>query len=115
MGVMKMRRVSAEILAERIHEQPTEAQVDEAYHLINRLARLAHDNEMRCERDNDERFWRGDRLQREHERWSDRWMERAEEIEGLFGKYGCKVTWPGIYPTVDDIETGRNVIFTDVF
>lgn len=115
MGKRIMRRLSAETLAARIYEHPTENQVDEAYHLINRLARLAHDNETRCERDNDERFWRGDYLQRKHERFTDRWMERAEEIEGLFAKYGCEVTWPGIYPTVDDIETGRNVIFTDVF
>lgn len=115
MGKRYMRWVSARILAERIYEDPTGQQLDDAYHLINRLARLAHDNETRCERDNDERFWRGDRLQKAHERFSDRWCERADEIEGLFAKYKCKVEWPGIYPTVDDIETGRNVLFTDIF
>ena len=115
MGKRKMRRVSAEILAERVCDNPSEEQIDKAYHLINRLACLAHDNEVRATRDNDERYWRGDRLQRKHERFTDRWIERAEEIDGLFAEYGCKVTWPGIYPTVDCIETGRNVIFTDVF
>lgn len=115
MGKRKMRWTSAHILAERIYDVPTDEQVDEAYHLINRLAKLAHDNEVRCERDNDERYWRGDWLQKKHERWTDRYCERADEIEGLFAKYGCKVEWPGVYPTVDDIETGRNVIFTDVF
>ena len=115
MSKRKMRRISAEMLAERVYEHPSVEQVDEAYHLINRLAKLAHDNETNTVRDNDERFWRGDRLQLMHERNTDRWMERAKEINGLFAKYGCKVTWPGIYPTVDDIETGGNVIFTDVF
>lgn len=115
MGKRKMRWVAAEMLAERVNESPTEEQVEKAYHLINRLAVLAHDNEVRVERDNDEFYWRGDRFQRMHERFTDRWMERAEEIEGLFGEYKCKVTWPGIYPTVDCIETGRSVIFTDVF
>lgn len=115
MGKMKMRRVSAEILAERIYERPTEEQIAEAYHLINRLACLAHDNETRVERDNDARYWQGDRFQRMHERFTDRWIERAKEIGALFEKYGCKVTWPGVYPTVDCIETGRNVISTDVF
>lgn len=115
MGTRKCRKVAAERLAERIYDNPTEQQIDEAYHLINRLACLAHDNERRSERDNDATYWQGDWRQREHERFTDRWMERAEEIEGLFAKYKCKVEWPGIYPTVDDINTGCNVIFTDVF
>ena len=114
-NIRKMRWISAEMLAERVNENPTDEQVEKAYHLINRLACLAHENETNTERDNDAFYWNGDRFQRMHERNVERWMERAEEIDALFGEYGCKVTWPGIYPTVDCIETGRNVIFTDVF
>ena len=121
MGKRAIRWKAAEALAMRKQErsgkspESTYEEVEKAYHLVNRLARLAHDNETRCERDNDIRYWQGDRLQRRHEKFTERWLERADEIESAFGEYGCHVSWPGIYPVVEDAQTRSCVIFTDAF
>lgn len=100
------RRKMAERLARRIADEPTDEQVDEAYTLVNRLCRLASDNERNTERDNDARWWQGDRFQRMHERNSARWAEREKEIRALFGKYGCHIDWPGVYPCINADEGG---------
>lgn len=92
------RNKMAERLAKRIADEPSAAQIEEAKRLVWRLCRLANDNERNCERDNDERW------QRFHaaklERIEERWIEREREINGLFGKYGCHIDWPGLYPSI---------------
>lgn len=118
MGKRAIRLKAAEILAGRARAascKSMEEQVDKAYRLVNRLARLAHDNAIRAARDNDSRYWQGDGIQREHERFTERWLERADEIERAFNEYGCHVSWPGIYPVVEDAQTHVCVIFTDAF
>lgn len=100
------RRRMAERLAKRIADEPTEGQVDEAYRLVNRICRLANDNERNCERDNDSAWqevaWRKRKLDRIEERWA----EREREIAGLFRPYRCYIDWPGAYPCINADEGG---------
>ncbi len=100
------RRKMAERLAKRIADEPTEAQVSEAYRLVNRLCRLANDNERNTERDNDSAWhankWRVAKLDRIEERWA----EREKEIAALFRPYRCYIDWPGVYPCINADEGG---------
>ena len=93
------RRKMAERLAARLDGGMTVANVDEAERLVWRLCRLANDNARNCERDNDPRMQNAS-FARRQERVEERWIEREKEIAGLFGKYGCRIDWPGCYPSI---------------
>ena len=107
------RRRMAERLAKRKRriegrndDEATYEEIEEAYRLVNRICRLANDNERNTERDNDSyrhaNKWRAAKLDRIEERW----VEREKEIAELFKPYGCYIDWPGIYPSINADEGG---------
>lgn len=96
----------AEVLAKRIKDDPSLAEIEEANKLVWRLCRLANDNALYAERDNDERWYYTPKLARKLERLEERWIEREREISALFGKYRCRIEWTCCYPTIYADEGG---------
>lgn len=103
-GKRYWRRIMANRLCKRVFDKPTEQQVDAAYVLVNRLCRLANDNERNCERDNDPRWqlYHAAKL----ERIENRWIEREREIAEQFKLYRCRIEWPGLYPSICTDDSG---------
>ena len=89
-------------------DEATYEEIEEANNLVWRLCRLANDNERNAERDNDSTWQETPRLKAKLDRIEERWIEREREISSLFeSEYGCKVDWPGCYPTVYAINDER--------
>ena len=90
----------------RNDDEASYEEIEEAYTLVNRLCRLANDNERNCERDNDSAWQEVEWRRRKLDRIEERWVEREKEIVVLFGPYGCSIDWPGLYPSIVADEGG---------